>query len=202
MTAQLCLPGIGAAPTATDRLFFALLPDPAVTRRISACARALRRECGLHCRLLDERRWHLTLQHMGDHFGFPAPRFRAALDAAAQVEQPEFTLRLDRALTFTGRGTTKGPRPCVLTVQGEVEVCALHRSLGLAMRACGLAADLGTFTPHITLFYDCAVVEERRVEPIAFRVREFFIVHSRIGSGQPYRLIGRWPLGVRSRTNA
>jgi RNA 2',3'-cyclic 3'-phosphodiesterase len=194
MATQLCLPGIGAAPTATDRLFFALLPDPVVRRQINACARALRHACGLHAPLLDERRCHLTLQHLGNHFGFPEARVRDALDAAAQVEQPAFNLRLDRALTFTGRGAASRPRPCVLTMSSEAEVRALHRSLGLAMCACGVPARARAFTPHITLLYDAAVVAERAIEPIVFRVREFFIVRSRIGSGQRYELLGRRPL--------
>jgi 2'-5' RNA ligase len=62
------------------------------------------------------------------------------------------------------------------------------------MRDRGIVVQSWTLTPHVTMFYDPMVIEERSVEPIYFRVSEFVIVHSRIGTGQRYELLGRWPL--------
>jgi 2'-5' RNA ligase len=50
------------------------------------------------------------------------------------------------------------------------------------------------FNPHVTLFYDTQIIEERAVEPIALQVREIVMVHNRLGTGLPYEILGRWPL--------
>jgi 2'-5' RNA ligase len=194
MASQLCLPGISAPAAATDRLFFALSPDPAAARQIHRRAQEIQRAFALRSRLIETRRLHVSLQHLGNHVGFPTSWVNAARRAAARVEVPAFDLRLDRVLTFAGRGREPRPRPCVMTATSEVSLHRLHGALGMAMRDCGLIVQSWVFTPHVTMFYDHAVIEERAVEPICFRVREFVIVHTRIGSGQPYELPGRWQL--------
>jgi RNA 2',3'-cyclic 3'-phosphodiesterase len=103
---------------------------------------------------------------------------------------PELELCFDRALTFADRGVPTRQRACVLVAACAAQLHVLNRSLGLAMRACGLHVRATSFTPRITLLYDFAVIDERRVESIHFPVREFFMVRSRIGTGQPYQLLG------------
>jgi 2'-5' RNA ligase len=49
------------------------------------------------------------------------------------------------------------------------------------------------FTPHLTLLYDNRYVEGRDVEPIAWSVREFVLIHSVLGKTRHIHL-GRWPL--------
>jgi 2'-5' RNA ligase len=194
MPSQLRLPGIAAPAPATDRLFFALLPDPATTRDIHHRAREVQRAHRLRSGLTETHRLHLSLQHLGNHAGFPTAWVNAAQRAAARIDFPAFDLCLDRVLTFTGRGREPRPLPCVMAAASDVSLHRLHRALGEAMRACGLVVQAWTFTPHVTMFYDRVVIEEHTVEPIYFRVNEFVIVHSRIGTGQRYELAGRWPL--------
>ena len=194
MPSQLSLPGIAAPAPATDRLFFALLPDPTAAQEIQLRAREVRRAHGLQSRLIETHRLHLSLQHLGNHTGFPAPCAKAARAVAASIDFPAFDLCLDRVLTFNGRAREPRPLPCVMTAASDVSLHRLHRVLWLAMRERGLVVQSWTLTPHVTMFYDPVVIEERAVEPIYCRISEFVIVHSRIGTGLRYELSGRWPL--------
>ena len=194
MPSQLCLPGIAAPPPETDRLFFALLPDPTAAQEIHSLASEVRRANNLKCRLTVKHRLHLSLQHLGDHAGFPTPWANAARRAAGRVSFPAFELQLDRMLTFSGRARERRPLPCVLTSTSDTCIHRLHEALVPAMQACGIAVRPRAFTPHVTMFYDETIIDERAVAPICFTVREFVIVHSRIRAGMPYQLLGRWPL--------
>jgi RNA 2',3'-cyclic 3'-phosphodiesterase len=197
MPSQLCLPGIAAPPPETDRLFFALLPDPAAAQEIHHLASEVRQAHDLKCRLTPMHRLHLSLQHLGDHAGFPTSWANAARRAAGDVRFPAFDLQLDRVLTFSGRARERRPLPCVMTATSDHSVLRFHRELVSAMRARGIAVQSRAFTPHVTMFYDPRIVEEREVTPIRFSVREFVMVHSRKGSGMPYELPGIWPLAAR-----
>ena len=194
MPSQLCLPGMAAPAPATDRLFFALLPDAATSQQIRRCAGEIQRLRGLQNRRIETRRLHLSLQHLGDHAGIPTSWAKVARRAATKVNFPAFDLCLDRALTFSSRTREAREMPCVLTASSDANTLRLHRAIGQAMRDCGIAVPLRPFTPHVTLFYDRAAVEEHDVERICVRVREFVIVHSRIGTGKPYELLGSWSL--------
>jgi 2'-5' RNA ligase len=57
----------------------------------------------------------------------------------------------------------------------------------------GLRRRARSFTPHMTLLYDARSVEARAIEPVAWTVREFVLVHSRWGRTQ-HILLGHWPL--------
>ena len=195
MPSQLHLPGIVAPAPETDRLFFALLPDDATAQEILRCGQAIQRTYGLQSRLIETHRLHLSLHHLGNHAGIPSSWVNVVRRAAAKVAFPAFDLSLDRALTFTGRFREPRQLPCVLTASCDLGTPRLHAALGLAMRDCGIPVPLGPFAPHMTMFYDRAVIKECAIEPIHLRVREFVIVHSRIGTGRPYELLGRWSLG-------
>ena len=194
MPSQLCLPGIAAPPPETDRLFFALLPDSSAALKIQGLAREVRHAHDLQCRLIETHKLHLSLLHLGNHAGFPASWANAVARAAGKVNFSAFDLHLDRLLTFTGRVREPRPLPCVLTASADDNVRRFHRALVSAMHACGIGVQTRAFTPHVTMFYDRAVIAEREIDPVCFRIREFVIVHSRIGSGKPYQLSGRWPL--------
>lgn len=49
------------------------------------------------------------------------------------------------------------------------------------------------FTPHVTLLYDDRSVAPQAIEPIAWTVREFVLVHSLLGRTE-HRILGRWSL--------
>jgi len=194
MPNQLRLPGIAAPAPETDRLFFALLPDDAAAQKILCRAQEIQRTYGLQSRLIETRRLHLSMHHLGNHVGIPTSWVSVVRRAATKVRFPAFDLHLDRALTFSGRFRELRQLPCVLTASSDLNTSRLQRALGLAMQDCGIPVPLRAFNPHVTIFYDRAVIEECAIEPIHIRVREFVIVHSRIGTGRPYELLGRWSL--------
>lgn len=174
--------------------FFALLPDPTAAQEIHCRARDVQDAYGLQSRLIETHRLHLSLQHLGNHAGLPASCIDAARRAASRIDFPAFDLCLDRVLTFTGRGRETRPFPCVMTAASDVSLHRLHKALGMVMRDCGLVVQSWTFTPHVTMFYDETVIEGHAVEPIYLAVRDLWIVHTRIGTGQRYELLGRSPL--------
>jgi RNA 2',3'-cyclic 3'-phosphodiesterase len=163
---------------------------------IALLARRLRGELGLHGKLLDAGRLHVSLQGLGDHAGVPQELVALASQAAASVELPSFVASFDRVLSFSGKSRTPGKRAFVLAGgNGIAGLLGLHRALAVTMQHFGfLRATESSFTPHITVLYDEQSVAERAIEPVSWTVREFVLVHSRIGQNQPYALLGRWPL--------
>jgi len=191
---QLSLGGMGEA-VPTDRLFFAVFPDAATAARIGDMARELRLRHGLRGKPVREDRLHATLHHLGDFAGLPGDLVARARSAADGVSLPAFDVALDSVASFVGR---KSGKPFVLRGDGgNAPLHALHEALADAMRATGATLPRGKrFVPHVTLLYDDAIVAAEPVPPIAWRVREFVLVHSLLGRTE-HRVLGRWPLSAR-----
>lgn len=191
---QLSLPGFAPVPTPTlektDRLFFAVLPDTDAAAHIGRLVQHLSGEHGLRGKLIGEGRLHVSLHGLGDHPGVPEALVAAASQAASTVVLPSFLVRFDRVLSFSGS------QALVLTGgDGVPGLQDLRWALALAMQRFGFPrVTTSSFTPHITLLYDTRTISERAIEPVGWMVREFVLVHSRIGQGLPYTLLGRWPL--------
>ena len=65
----------------------------------------------------------------------------------------------------------------------------------MQLREVGLGQfTTAAFEPHVTLAYDVRMIAWRDVAPIAWRAREFVLVHSLLGKTQHVTL-GRWTLG-------
>lgn len=179
---------------ATDRLFFAVFPDPATAARIAALARSLHDQHRLRGKPLRADRLHVTLHHLGDHAGLPRDIVDAAGQAAERTAETEpFQVAFDSASSFAGRSRN---RPCVLrgAPEGLAPLVVLQQRLGTAMAATGLARHVGRdFTPHVTLLYDDRSLEPPPVERVEWTVRDFVLVHSLLGRTE-HRILGRWPL--------
>jgi RNA 2',3'-cyclic 3'-phosphodiesterase len=191
---QISLPGFAPVPERNDRLFFAVLPDIETAGQIAQLASCLRSERGLHGKPLDAARLHVSLQGLGDHSGVPQALVALVSEAASTVVLPSFVARFDRVLSFSGKlHTGKEKRAVVLAGgSGIAGLLGLHRALLAALQGLGIAAS--SFTPHITLLYEEQHVAERGIEAVSWTVREFVLIHSRIGQKLPYALLGRWPL--------
>lgn len=191
MAGQASLAGFGSAAP-TDRLFFALFPDPATAARLAALARDQATRHGLHGVPLPAERLHVTLFHLGDWTGLPRDVVAAASRAAAQVRSAAFELCLDEVASFANRREKK---PLVLKAPGGNRAlrsfrAELARQLGLQ----GLARAAGeSFEPHVTLLYDRRVVPAEPVQPVAWWAGEWVLVHSLLGQGRHLRL-GSWPM--------
>jgi len=188
MSEQLSLLG---ETRATDRLFFALFPDPGTAERIAAVAARLRERHGLTGPALAAERFHITLSHLGDYHGLPADLVAKARQAGDQVSARAFRPHFDRAGSFAGRS---GNRPFVLqSSESETVVTAFQRTLGRAMMAVGLGRKAGPYSPHVTLLYDDAMIATHPVEPVAWTAGEFVLVHSLLGQTK-HVVLDRWPL--------
>jgi 2'-5' RNA ligase len=195
MPEQFSLSGFDVVPEPTDRLFFAVFPDAAAAARISRLAQRLRSEHALRANPLGTERFHITLHHLGDHVGLPQGLVAEAIRAATTIAMPQFEVTFDRALSFHGRS---GNRPFVLCgCDGLVTLDAFQRVLGTALYRAGLVGGRANpqYTPHVTLLYDNALILERPVEPVAWIVREFVLVHSLLGR-TVHLPLARWPLSV------
>lgn len=174
----------------TDRLFFALLPDEEVAADMHDFAKAFIHENGLRSRPSAAERLHVTLAFLGDHDGLPSGLVEAAKRAAAMAVMPTFTAGFDRIVSFKGRARRQ---PLALLAADEVKLVELHRRLVEALALEGVKLLEGRFTPHVTLSYDDALIEEQAAGRYAWPVKEFVLMRSLIGRSR-YIVLGRWPL--------
>lgn len=175
----------------TDRLFFAIRPDAAVTARIEALRAKLCAEQGLIGTLLPPEQFQITLYHLGDFARYPQDLVDKAIAAGGTLAVPAFELVLDQAMSLKRRE----PRnlPCVLTTcEPQAPLQALHGQLVAALKAAGLYRYAG-FTPQLTLLHDNIPVEPQAVEPLGWTVHELLLVRSLLGK-QEEEILARWPL--------
>lgn len=185
--------GAAAPPAATDRLFFAVFPDPRSADAIHDLAHRLADECGLRAEPLAPQRLHVTVSFLGDHVGLPAALVERAVAAAGSVNLPAFDVVLDRVLSL-GRGGRRVP----LVLGGEVVhgLVRLHAALNGALARVGVTeSDRRAYHPHLTLLYAEHPITERAVAAIHFRALEFVLLRSPLG-GCRYQVLGRWPLAL------
>ena len=155
-----------------NRLFFALSPVEAVRNRVAATADFL---CTQHTRggrRIKPDRYHITLFFLGNHV--PGPVEAAALKAAARIEAPPFTLRLDQAGSFRNK--------LVPVWLGPSELPAELVFLEQLMRKtfAGLTQEQQPrFVPHLTILREAEKpLRKEPIEPIDWPVREFVLIRS------------------------
>ncbi len=187
---QLFFPGFDRAPE--DRLFFAVFPDAPAVERVRGIAESLRGKFELRGRALAPKRFHVTLHHVGDYAGLPDDVVARAREAASALSQTSFDVMFDRAGSFMGR---RRDLPLVLRGGNSViPLMAFQHALGEAMKRVKLGRWVASgYTPHVTLLYDARYVAAQSVEPVAWTVREFVLVHSLLGRTRHIAL-ARWPL--------
>jgi len=195
MAQQSLLPGFEPEPTPTDRVFFALMPDEAAIAQVGQRTRALREAYPIRGRAIDTRRLHISLNNLGDHPAMPERLVARACAAAATLALPPFRVSLDQALTFSNKSRVARHRPLVLRGDdGVAGVHALHQALSKVLLAAGLPGAAASFTPHLTMLYDDLLVPPHAVAPVEWTAHSFVLLHSLIGHGGPYTVLGQWPL--------
>jgi 2'-5' RNA ligase len=183
----------GFAPSVpTDRLFFALFPGDETASHIAALAASEGKRHGMHGKPLRNDRLHVTLFHLGDWAGVPEDVVAAASRAADALRAAAFDLAFDTVASFA---TRRAQKPFVLkAASGNEALRAFHADLAGELRQAGLAQwARGNFEPHVTLAYDRQLVPPQPVEPVAWRAREFVLVHSLLGQTRHVRL-ANWRL--------
>lgn len=173
-----------ADPT-TERLFFALWPDPAVSTALAAAGRAAPAGDG---RVIPPERIHLTLAFLGNVDG-PG---RACLEAAAgRVTPPPFELVLRRT-GWWRRSRVMWAGPEVVPPELTLLVGRLREVVG----GCGLAVESRPFAAHVTLARNVRRGSRGVLEPpIRWPVDGFALVRSVTDRHGPhYTTVARWPL--------
>ncbi|KRE89403.1 hypothetical protein ASG87_03420 [Frateuria sp. Soil773] len=185
------LGGDPARPAEVHNLFFALLADDDVRVRIARVADALKADGRLRGQWVKPANYHVTLHFLGGHADLRPAMVDAASQAAAGVRCAPFELVLDRLTGFRGRRP-----PCVLgCLDTPAGLAALWEALRDRLIRHGLGGGLSrSFTPHATLAYaDRLLDAPPPFAPVHWPVRDFALVHNKVGSGA-YRVLGRWPL--------
>lgn len=170
------------------RVFFAVWPDDTAAKALHAVAREAQKGC--RGRLMRRETLHLTLAFLGDVSDDRIADARRVADALAG--EP-FDISLDEL------GYWKHNR--ILWAGGvSPPLTFLAKDLNDGLRASGFRLDSRPFVAHMTLLRDARCAETPVfTEPVAWPVREFVLVESKLSSdGARYEAIGRWPLGMPS----
>lgn len=180
----------GAEPT--DRLFFAVMPDPRAAEAIAQTADRSRRMHAISAAPLRTDRFHVTLIHIGDFAGLPRGVVADTLRVGEDTAAPPFEVTFDRAASFSGAAQRK---PFVLQGgEGLDDLRAFRRSLWDRLIRAGVKPlSRIEFNPHVTLLYHPASIAGQPVEPVRWTVDELLLIHSELGRTK-YNVLGRWPL--------
>lgn len=175
-----------AQQPATDRLFFAVLPDAETAGQIAERAARWRTDHGLKGKPLKPEHFHVTLHHVADMAGAPRQELIDALaERASTLSMPAFRVEFDRVMSFNnGAFVLSGDES---TIGLEVLQQRLSDALDPSPR------PARRFTPHLTLLRDQRRIAEQPVERIGWTAREVVLVHSLLGQ-TTHRHLVRLPL--------
>ena len=176
-----------AASNASQRLFFALWPDPGLQRELARrAAEALGHR---RARPTPAANLHVTLAFLGE---VDAAARACAEAAAGRVTAAPFTVSLDR-LGYWGRRGLLWAGPS----QPPPAMAGLAADLGEALAAdCGFERERRPFQAHITLARKVPKMPGRlAMAPLEWPVARFVLVASELGpGGATYTIVGEWPL--------
>ncbi len=165
-----------------ERLFFALLPPPAIQAELGRLGAWGERRCGGHA--VDPDNLHLTLLFLGELAPDPAAATR---EAAAGVRFSPFEVTLDRIEYWPG------PRLyCAVPATPMPSAAALATSLRAALRDV-VALPERPFAAHVTLLRRPRRLHELPMLPLAWMAGEFCLMSSRrVGGALRYVPIDSW----------
>ncbi|MGQ0585104.1 MAG: 2'-5' RNA ligase family protein [Reyranella sp.] len=177
---------VPAQPPATDRLFFAVLPDAETAGQIAERTARWRTDHGLRGKPLKPEHFHVTLYHVADMLEAPRLDLIDALaERASTLSMPAFRVEFDRVMSFNnGAFVLSGDES---TIGLEVLQQRLSDALDPSPR------PARRFVPHVTLLRDQRRIAEQPVERIGWTAREVVLVHSLLGQ-TTHRHVARVPL--------
>lgn len=182
-----------------QRLFFALMPDPATRLGMGAAVEALAGTSPLPGHRSDPRRYHMTLQFLGEFDDLPKSLLDAACAAAGTLRREAFDLSLDQAGSFESRSSQLWWLGCRPTLDGLLE---LWRELGRSLARHGVRVQSGAgFMPHVTIWRGADRPPSPSLAPdllpLGWRIDRFALVSSTPGARDGYRVLGEWVLAGR-----
>ena len=177
---------VPAQRPATDRLFFAVLPDAETAGQIAERTARWRTDHGLKGKPLKPEHFHIKLCNAADLPEAPRQDLIDALaERASALSMPAFRVEFDRVMSFNnGAFVLSGDES---TIGLEVLQQRLSDALDPSPR------PARRFTPHLTLLRDQRRIAEQPVERIGWTAREVVLVHSLLGQ-TTHRHVARVPL--------
>ncbi|MDD3650294.1 RNA 2',3'-cyclic phosphodiesterase [Immundisolibacter sp.] len=158
---------------ATERLFFALLPPPAIQAELGRLAAWCERRCG--GRAVVPENIHLTLLFLGE---LAPGQVEAVCRAPAGLRVAPFEVRLERIEYW--------PRPrlyCAVPLQPLAAAAALAAALQQAVRDV-VAVPARPFSAHVTLLRRPRRLQELPMPPIAWTATGFCLMSARRVDGE------------------
>lgn len=179
----------------TQRVFFALWPDPAVRAGLATLAADVYAACGGRPTRTDTL--HQTLVFIG---GIPDARIDDLIAAAESLRGEGFKTVFDRVECWP-----RNRLAAAIPTAPPSALCTLIGALENRLESAGFSYDRRPARPHVTLIRkaDCAAygTTHRTAEPpifapIAWAARDFVLVASTLGpAGPDYTILKRFPLG-------
>jgi len=132
---------------ASQRVFFALVPDGEATAQLEDELQALARPTTSRLRWQPESNWHVTLRFVGDTDAARVADLQQLLKSTAP-RHPAFALTLSAIESFPS-----AQRPLVLAATGAAPptAVALVADLEAGCRRLALPAEQRTWRPHLSL---------------------------------------------------
>lgn len=171
------------------RVFFALWPDARVRGELEQVAGQLHSLRGGRCMRPDTL--HLTLRFVGN---VPRALLPALKASATDLKLPAFELVLNQTHCWRQNRIA-----CLTTSQPPPLLLKLVTSLEGRLNRLGIPFDRRPYVPHVTLVRhaDCRP-DAPEIQPIAWPVREFVLVESRLeAQGPRYQVLKRYALTLR-----
>lgn len=168
------------------RVFFALVPPPALRETLGELARIVARR--VHGRPVPADNIHLTLAFIG---AWPVTRLGLLHTIGANLDGTAMAVTLDTLGGFRRAGVAwigaSGVPP---------EMTALATALGTALAAAGIAVDAHPMHPHLTLARKCrGPYPHDGVPPLRWEVDAISLMQSDTrAEGARYATLACWPL--------
>lgn len=168
------------------RLFFAVTPAPAVTRRLATLAGRLAVLTG--GRAQAAANLHLTLAFLGNVPRAQLPALKAIGNACRH--HPASPLTLTRIATL--RSVV-----CIEPERTPMALATLQSELARALTAAGFQLESRRFRPHLSLVHHARapVPPGAGFDPVDFALDHLVLMHSvLLPQGARHTELGRWPL--------
>ena len=153
----------------SDRLFFALWPDPVLCQELGA--RVAELTGSIDGKMQRPDQWHVTLEFLGQVAREHLPALRAA---ASRVRPSTLTLEFDRVEHWR-----KPQVVCLVASRLPDALATLVMQLRAALTAEGFATEARSLRPHVTLARKVRSTADLRFDPpFVWRCDGFALVRS------------------------
>lgn len=170
----------------TTRVFFALVPPPALQRALGDFGRETARRA--HGRPVPAENMHVTLAFIG---AWPVAGVSVLLEAGARVYGEAMPIVLDRIGAFRRAGIA-----WIAPSAPPAALGALAASLADALSAASVPLDRQSYRPHLTLARHCrGPFANDSLAPFIWSADRFVLMASQTrAEGARYSELADWPL--------